>query len=158
MDRLHNQMNSVSKQWCIKMYARMFLLLSLIFYHFYVTKHLHRIYLCRDCKFTWKMQQCSLVYVLVFESVYMVINLEKFSWYLQIQCSCPMQNMQIFLSKQNICTSTVWYMKCIYMYVYDVMEIYSDKVCSSDIFWLNIPYMYTVLDKWVKDCDFEAEK
>lgn len=51
MDRLHNQMNSVSKQWCIKMYARMFLLLSLIFYHFYVTKHLHRIYLCRDCKF-----------------------------------------------------------------------------------------------------------
>lgn len=89
MDRLHNQMNSVSKQWCIIMYARMFLLLSLIFYHFYVTKHLHRIYLCRDCKFTWKMQQCSLVYVLVFESVYMVINFEKFSWYLQIQCSCP---------------------------------------------------------------------
>lgn len=49
-------------------------------------------------------------------------------------------------------------MKCIYMYVYDVMEMYSDKVCSSDIFWLNIMYMYTVLDKWVKDCDFEAEQ
>lgn len=126
MDRLHNQMNSVSKQWCIKMYARMFLLLSLIFYHFYVSKHLHRIYLCRDCKFTWKMQQCSLVYVLVFESVYMVITFEKFSWYLQIQCSCisHAKYANIFILSE-------------YMYRYYMVYIMSIHVCIwcyGDIF------------------------